>query len=170
MKFMNKAIFLDRDGTIIKDKGYTSNPDEIEFLDGVDVALKSFLLNGFKIIIVTNQSGVGRGYYSEEDVKNVNDRIRSKLFEMSIQILDFYFCPHYKGSLIQKYNIKCNCRKPHPGMISLAINAHNIDASASYMIGDKESDVLAGKKAKLKDSYLLCKDKNLLYYANLICK
>ncbi len=166
---MNKAIFLDRDGTIIKDKKYQSQPEEVEFLAGVDTALKKFLSHGFGLIVITNQSGVGRGYLSIEDVENVNGRIRQELLRLSIPILDFYYCPHYAGSLLKEYDVRCDCRKPSPGMIIKAGQDYDIDLRESYMIGDKESDVLAGINAGMKDSYLVDEDHNLLFYANLIC-
>ena len=169
MNFMNKAIFLDRDGTIIKDKLYLSDVSGIEFLQDVDVALKKFLTCGFELIVVTNQSGVGRGYYSESELGIVNNRIKSDLSKLSIPILDFYYCPHYVGSQISKYDVKCNCRKPSPGMIFQAVKEHKIDLSVSYMIGDKDSDVQAGKNAGLKKSFLIDERHNLLYYAELIC-
>lgn len=166
---MNKAIFLDRDGTIIKDKNYLSTPDKIEFLNDVVEALGEFLLNDFKLIVITNQSGVGRGYYSIKDVEKVNNRIKQELLNFSIPILAFYYCPHYIGSTLDKYNIKCNCRKPSPGLIIQAAKDHDIDLRQSYMIGDQESDVKAGENAGVKKSYLINEKHNLLYYSKLIC-
>lgn len=166
---MNKAIFLDRDGTIIKDKIYLSNPKEVEFINGANVALKIFLLNNFKLIVISNQSGIGRGYLSKEDVENINECIRNKLLSFSIPILDFYYCPHFIGSSLKKYDIKCDCRKPSPGLILQAARDHDINLCESFIIGDKESDVLAGINAGLKNGYRIYEDYNLLFYANLIC-
>lgn len=169
MKFMNKAIFLDRDGTIIKDKIYLSKPEEVELINGVELALKKFLLNNYKLIVISNQSGVGRGYYTIEDVEKVNDRIRRELLYRSITISAFYYCPHYIGSSLKKYDIKCDCRKPSPGLIHQAARDYDIDLKESFMIGDKESDVLTGINAELKNSYRISEDHNLLFYSNLIC-
>ena len=166
---MNKAIFLDRDGTIIKDKIYLSKPEEIEFINGVDEALEKFLLNNYKLIIITNQSGVGRGYFNIEDVEKVNDRIRQELLSRSITITDFYYCPHYVGSSLNEYDTKCDCRKPSPGLIIQAAKDYDIELCESFMIGDKESDILAGVNAKLKNSYRVDEEYNLLFFANLIC-
>lgn len=166
---MSKAIFLDRDGTVIKDKEYLSSPAEIEFLDNVDTALKIFLDNNFKLIIVSNQSGVGRGYMKIKDVEVVHTCIQKKLLNLSIPITAFYYCPHHVGSLIKRYDVKCSCRKPSAGLIKRAAKEHNVDLKESFMIGDKESDILAGKNAGLKNSYRIDKKHNLLFYANLIC-
>ncbi len=169
VKFINKAIFLDRDGTIIKDKKYLSMPEQVEFINGVDIALKKFLLNNYKLIVISNQSGIGRGYFNIEDVEKVNDHIRQELLNHSIPITAFYYCPHYVGSLSKTYNIKCDCRKPSTGMIIRAAKEHEIVLSESFMIGDKESDVLTGLNAGLKNSYRIDKKHNLIFYANLIC-
>lgn len=166
---MNKVIFLDRDGTIIKDKKYLSSLDGIEFLNDIDTALNIFLKNDFKLIVVSNQSGVGRGYMRIEDVEMIHDCIQKKLSSRAIPITAFYYCPHYVGSQIKRYNVKCSCRKPSAELISRAAKEHDVDLKESYMIGDKESDVLAGKNAGLKNSYRIDKKHNLLYYANLIC-
>lgn len=167
---MNKAIFLDRDGTIIKDTGYLSSPQDVEFIDYIDIALKKLLQFEFLFIIITNQSGIGRGYYTIKDMQKVNKHIKKELAHKNIPILDFYFCPHYIGSLLEKYNIKCECRKPEPGLLKKAALDYNINLKQSYMIGDKKSDVLAGLNAGLKNSYLIDKKHDLLYYSNLICQ
>lgn len=167
---MNKAIFLDRDGTLVKDKGYLKTPNEVELLPSIDVALNKFSLNKFNLIVVSNQSGIGRGYYNIAEMKKVNDRIKSELLKHSITILAFYYCPHFIGSKIDKYNIKCDCRKPSPGLIIQAAKDHNIDLCQSYMIGDKESDIIAGLRAGVKKCYLIDENHDLLFYANLICK
>lgn len=166
---MNRAIFLDRDGTIIKDKIYLSKPEEVEFINGVDIALKKFFLNNYMLIVISNQSGVGRGYFGIEDVEKVNEHIRQVLLSRAVPIFDFYYCPHYIGSLLKEYDIKCDCRKPSPGLIFQAAKDHDIDLSESFMIGDKESDVLTGMNAKLKASYRIDDSHSLLYYANSIC-
>lgn len=166
---MNKAIFLDRDGTIIKDKIYLSKPEEVEFISGVDTALKKFLVNNYKLIVISNQSGVGRGYFSIEDVEKVNNHIRQELSSRSILISAFYYCPHYIGSSLKEYNIKCDCRKPSPGLIIQAAKDQDIDLKESFMFGDKESDLLTGINAELKNSYRISEDHNLLFYSNLIC-
>lgn len=166
---MSKAIFLDRDGTVIKDKEYLSSSGEIEFLDDIDTALKIFLNNDFKLIVITNQSGVGRGYMKIEDVEAIHTCIQKELLNLSIPITAFYYCPHHVGSLIKRYNIKCSCRKPSADLIKRAAKEHDVDLKESFMIGDKESDFLAGKNAGLKNSYRIDKKHNLLFYANLIC-
>jgi D-glycero-D-manno-heptose 1,7-bisphosphate phosphatase len=164
----NKAIFIDRDGTIIKDKGYLSNPNEVEFIDGVVPALKKFTVYGYILIIVTNQSGIGRGIVSLDDLTLIHARIISGLSEHSININGIYTCPHYIGSEVSDYNMKCRCCKPAPGLLLHAAREHNIELSESYMIGDKESDVMAGVNAGVKESFLIEGNYGLLYYADCI--
>jgi len=165
---MNKAIFLDRDGTLIKDKEYQFISSEIEFIEGVTEALNKFLSLGFKLIVITNQSGIGRGYYNVEDMNSINRAINDELSKDCISIIDFYHCPHFLGSEMEVYNIQCSCRKPAPGLLIQAAKDYDIDLSQSYMIGDKESDVLAGENAGVKNSYLINGKQDLLYYAELI--
>jgi D-glycero-D-manno-heptose 1,7-bisphosphate phosphatase len=166
---MNRAIFLDRDGTLIKDEGYQFASNNIEFLSGVITALEKFQSSGYKLIIVTNQSGIGRGYYSEYDMAKFNEQINIELKKHSVFLSAFYYCPHFEGSQKDMYNIKCDCRKPSPGLIIKAAEDYQINLSQSFMIGDKESDVLAGRNANVKNSYLIDDKHNLLYYLNLIC-
>lgn len=135
---MNKAIFLDRDGTIIKDYGYIGNPGLVELLPNAIDGLKKLIDNGFLLFIVTNQSGIAKRYYSIEDFFEVNNKLLCILADNNIQITQTYYCPH-------DYSENCFCRKPNPGMILKAKEAYNIDIG--WMIGDKISDVEAGKNA-----------------------
>ena len=140
---MNKAIFLDRDGTLNPDPGYISNPDEYWLYDGVTEALAKLKNAGYLLILITNQSGVSRGIVSEEQLSAVFAKMNKLLADGGVKLDGIYYCPHhpdypYKGVA------DCNCRKPKPGMILQAIKDFNIDPSASYMIGDRTSDIKIG--------------------------
>lgn len=146
----NKAIFLDRDGTINVDKDYLYEVEKFEFVEGALEGLKLLYNLGYILIVVTNQAGIARGYYTEEDLKKVNDFMKEKLLENGIKISKCYFCPHHKDKGIGKYKIDCECRKPKPKMLLDGIKEFNIDPKQSYMIGDKLSDVYAGLNAGVK--------------------
>lgn len=150
---MNKAIFLDRDGTIIEEKNYLSNKKEIIFLEGVFEGLKK-LQQEYLLIIVTNQSGVARGYFNEIIVKKINNEIINQLAKKNIKITDVFYCPHYINGKIKKYSIKCDCRKPKTGMIKKAQTLYNIDLNNSYIIGDKDSDIELAENANCKSIFI----------------
>lgn len=137
---MNKAIFLDRDGTINVEKHYLYKIEDFEFLPGVVDALKILQEAGYLLIIITNQSGIGRGYYTEEDFQKLNDWMISTLKQQGVMIADVYFCPHLPDAQVAEYRKECNCRKPKLGMYKQAILDYNIQMSQSYAIGDKIRD------------------------------
>ena len=137
---MNKAIFLDRDGTINVEKHYLYKIEDFEFLPGVVDALKILQEAGYLLIIITNQSGIGRGYYTEEDFQKLNDWMTSTLKQQGVMIADVYFCPHLPDAQVAEYRKECNCRKPKLGMYKQAILDYNIQVGKSYAIGDKIRD------------------------------
>lgn len=143
----NKAIFLDRDGTINIDKNYMYKVEDFEFVKGAVEGLKILYDMGYKLIVVTNQAGIARGYYTEEDLKKLNSYMEEKLLEKGIKIEKSYFCPHHFEHGIGKYKIDCECRKPKPGMILEGIKEFCIDKEKSFMVGDKMSDAKAGINA-----------------------
>ena len=145
MSFMSKmkAVFIDRDGTIIYDVGYPKEPDQVEILPEVCTALSSLKDQGFKLIIVSNQSGIGRGILTLEEVELVHQRLISVLGKRGISIDATYYCPHAPEE-------NCICRKPSPEMFFWAAKDLNVDLTNSFMIGDKISDIEAGKKAGCK--------------------
>ncbi len=143
----NKAVFLDRDGTIIKDNGYIGNLNDVEFYSFTTSALK-FLQEEFLLFIVTNQSGIGKGLVGEEDVIKLNDYILSQLGENGIKIKELFYCPH-------KTEDKCKCKKPLPYFIDLAVEKHNIKAEQSFVIGDHPSDILFAKNAGAAGIFVL---------------
>ncbi|KYJ86314.1 D-glycero-beta-D-manno-heptose 1,7-bisphosphate 7-phosphatase [Sulfurovum riftiae] len=129
-----KALFLDRDGIINVDHGYVSKIKDFEFVEGIFDLVKLFSKTGYLIFIVTNQSGIGRGYYSEEDFSRLTQWMKKKFQENGIQIEGIYYCPHAPDA-------NCNCRKPKTGMIEEALKSYPLDLSASWVIGDKQSDI-----------------------------
>ena len=137
----NKAVFLDRDGTVIIDKAYLSDVSQIEFIKGVPETLKALKKKGYLLIIVSNQSGVARGFYSEETVNEIHAEINNMLNRDYGFTLDaFYYCPHHPDYGIELYRKNCGCRKPAPGMVLKAAELYQIDIGMSFMIGDKPSD------------------------------
>lgn len=137
---MNRAIFLDRDGTINVEKHYLYKIEDFEFMPGVVDALREFQQAGYLLIIITNQSGIGRGYYTEADFQKLNDWMVSTLKEQGVTIADVYYCPHLPDAQVAEYRKECNCRKPKLGMYEQAIKEHDIDLSLSYAVGDKIRD------------------------------
>lgn len=152
---MHKAVFLDRDGTINKDTSYINKIEDLELLDNTVEGLKLLLEKGFKLIIITNQSGVGRGYFPLKVLNNINVKLYEILRKQGIKINAFYYCPHIKGAKIKKYDFDCSCRKPGPGLLLMAAKELKIDPGNSYMIGDKPSDILAGYNAGVKGSIFI---------------
>ena len=144
---MERAVFLDRDGTIIEDVGYIGERSRVRFLPGASQAIKSLNENGFGVIVVTNQSGVARGYFTEEMVQELNRYIREALAEQGAHIDMFYYCPHHIDGVIAEYRRECYCRKPNPGMIEVAVGDFGINLEDSFVIGDKASDIEAGHRA-----------------------
>ena len=147
---MNVA-FLDRDGVINKDAGYTYKIDDFEFIDGCIDALKTIQEKNYKIIIVTNQSGIGRGYYSEAAYQKLTRWYRKQLFDQGITITDVFHCPHSPEEL-------CACRKPKEGLFLQAAQKYTIDFSSSFMVGDKISDLQAGQAAGVSRLILINTD------------
>ena len=143
-----KTIFLDRDGVINKEVNYLYRIEEFVFLDGIFEACNYFQSIGFEIIIITNQSGIGQGFYSKNDFKILTDWMLEQFQNKNIKILDIFYCPHSQNS-------HCNCRKPMPGMILEAQKKHGIDLNLSWMIGDKESDIISANAAGVKNTILL---------------
>jgi D,D-heptose 1,7-bisphosphate phosphatase len=143
----NKAVFIDKDGTLIRDVPYNVDPQKIVLEDGAVEALASLYQHDYMIIIVSNQSGIARGYFSPEQFEASKQALLLLLAEQGIYIDDFYYCPHHPEGNIEEYSVECLCRKPKPGMLLQAIDEHNIDVARSWMIGDILNDVEAGHKA-----------------------
>ena len=146
---MKKAIFLDRDGTINVEKDSIYKSEDLVFEEGSIEALKTFKNLGYILIVVSNQSGIARGYFTEEDLNIFNNNMNEILKKNGVEITEFYCCPHHPDG-IGEYKKVCECRKPNNKMIEDAIKKYNINREKSYMIGDKTSDIGAGLKSNLK--------------------
>ena len=155
-----KAIFFDRDGTLNEEVGYLCEIDRFKWIEGAREAVKFCNDNGYLAIVVTNQSGVARGYYTEEDIKTLHNFMQEELAKINAHIDDFFYCPHHPDAVIEKYRVDCNCRKPKSEMIEKACRKFDIDKSKSLMIGDKMRDVECGENAGVRS--ILFDGNNLL--------
>lgn len=151
---MKKAVFLDRDGTINVDKGYTWRIEDLELFPGTSEAIRLLNEAGYLVIVVTNQAGVAKGFYTETDVRSFNMELQRTLLAHGAWIDDFYYCPHHPEGH-PPYNMVCKCRKPAPGMIIKAAQDWKIDLNRSWIIGDKWSDLQAGLAAGCKPILVL---------------
>lgn len=157
---MSKTVFLDRDGTINVEKHYLHRIEDFEFLPRVIEGLKILQDAGYLLIIVTNQSGIGRGYYTEKDFLKLNSWIEVELEKYGIRIAKVYYCPHLPDAKIERYRITCECRKPALGLYKQAIKEFNIDLSQSFAIGDKIRDCSICETTSCK-GFLIGKNENL---------
>jgi len=143
-----KTIFLDRDGVINKEINYLNKIEDFEFIKGVFNACQYFKNLGYEIIIITNQSGISKGYYDESDFQNLTKWMLSQFKKNNISILDIFFCPHSP-------DFNCYCRKPKPGMFFNAKKKYNIDMGNSWMIGDKNTDIIAANESGINKTILV---------------
>lgn len=146
----NKALFLDRDGIINLDHGYVYKIEDFEFMKGIFELVSYFVKHGFLIFIVTNQSGIGRGYYTVQDFNTLTSWMLSKFKAHHISIQEVYYCPHTPEA-------HCDCRKPNTGMIEACLNRYNIDLNQSWLIGDKQSDIQLARNANIGNSIAISK-------------
>lgn len=149
------AAFLDRDGVINRDTGYLHRWEDFEFLPGVLGAMKRLHDAGHALVVVTNQSGIARGYYTEGEYQALTARMRSAMEEAGAPPLAIYHCPHHPGGRVAALSIDCDCRKPQPGLLLRAAQAHGLDLPASFMVGDKLADVQAARAAGVGRAYLV---------------
>lgn len=145
-----KTVFLDRDGTINVEKNYLYRLEDFEFIPKAPEAIAMLNKCGYQVIVVSNQAGVARGYYTEDDVKKLHKYINLRLKEYNAHIDAFYYCPHHPEAGIGKYKKNCHCRKPETGLFEMACNDFPIDVENSWMIGDNISDIKAGIRFNLK--------------------
>lgn len=148
---MGEAVFLDRDGVIIQEPPhYVYRPDQLKLVPKSEEAIKLLNKNNFKVVVVTNQAGIAKGYYLEKEAILFNQLMKEELERHNASIDAIYYCPHHPEATIKKYRIDCDCRKPRSGMLKKAEKELNIDLKQSFMIGDKKSDIDAGKDVGCK--------------------
>lgn len=151
---MNKAIFLDRDGTLNIDHGYVHEIDQFQFIDGSIDTLKKLKEMGYLLVLVTNQSGIARGYFTEQQFLQLTEWMDWSLADRGVDLDGIYYCPHHPEG-IGEFKENCDCRKPKPGMLLQAIKELNIDPTCSVMVGDKVDDIKAGISAGVKINVLV---------------
>lgn len=157
-KSLKKALFLDRDGVVNVEKNYIHKIEDFEFIDGILELCKHYQNHGFNIFIITNQSGISRGYYSEEDFEVLTSWMIKEFDKHGIVITKVYHCPHHPD-----FNGECSCRKPHAGMLIQAQKEYDIDLKNSVLVGDKERDIEAGLNAGLIETYLFNESNDIKY-------
>jgi D-glycero-D-manno-heptose 1,7-bisphosphate phosphatase len=145
----NRALFLDRDGVINKEKNYVFKIEDFEFIDGIFGFCEYFQRKGYLIFVITNQAGIARGFYSNEDFSILTDWMVSQFRKENIDISKVYYCPHHP-----EITGPCGCRKPNPGMILQAAAEYDLDLEKSILVGDYENDLIAGKNAGILNNYL----------------
>jgi D-glycero-D-manno-heptose 1,7-bisphosphate phosphatase len=141
------AIFIDRDGTLVHARHYPSRPEDLILYDGIGPGLAALRRAGFRLIVVTNQSGIARGYFTEDDLGRMHDHLRAELRRFGVELDGIEFCPHHPDGVIEHLAIRCDCRKPAPGMVSRAAAAHGLDPARSWFLGDILDDIEAGNRA-----------------------
>jgi D-glycero-D-manno-heptose 1,7-bisphosphate phosphatase len=155
MASLRKAAFLDRDGVINIDHGYLYRWEDFAFVPGAVDAMRRLQAAGYALVVVTNQSGIARGYYTEDDFNTLSARMREHLAAEGVVIDAIEFCPHLPSGSVPAYARDCDCRKPAPGMVLRAAERLGLDLPASLMLGDKPSDVEAGRSAGVGQCLLL---------------
>jgi D,D-heptose 1,7-bisphosphate phosphatase len=141
------AVFLDKDGTLIENVPYNVNPALIRLAPGAEEGLKRLHDAGFLLFVISNQSGIARGYFPESALKGVEARLREMLAAFGIRLAGFSYCPHHPEGSVEEFTMACDCRKPAPGMILRAAAEHGIDLARSWMVGDILDDIQAGRAA-----------------------
>jgi D-glycero-D-manno-heptose 1,7-bisphosphate phosphatase len=153
-----RAVFLDRDGTIIEDPGYLSDPEQVKLLPGVDLAIKSLRQAGYAIVVVTNQSGVARGMLTEERLAAIHKTLRAKLADKNAPLDAIYYCPFHPEGTVAEFASESDHRKPAPGMLLTAAAEMGLDLAGSWMVGDSPRDVSAGQRAGCRTVRILHPD------------
>jgi D-glycero-D-manno-heptose 1,7-bisphosphate phosphatase len=147
---LRPAAFFDRDGVLNVDRGFVHKPDDLVWIPGAMQAVRLLNEAGYIVIVVTNQSGVARGYYDEADVHDFHAHMQGELRLQGAHIDAFYFCPHHPEGNIARYAITCDCRKPRTGLLEQATRGWEIDLSRSFLIGDRDGDMVAAEDFKIK--------------------
>lgn len=142
---LNRCVFLDRDGTINEEVSYLSRPDQLRLIAGAAEAIKRLNQAGLKVVIITNQAGIARGYFSEAALQQIHLELIKMFRAHDAHIDAIYYCPHHPTAGIGVYKIDCNCRKPKPGLLEKAARELNLDLRQSFIVGDKPADLEAGE-------------------------
>lgn len=158
---MKKAVFLDKDGTLIYNIPYNADPEKIRLADFVGEGLQLLFSQGYHLIVISNQSGVALGYFQESDLQYVYKRLQKLLLPYHAPLHGFYYCPHSPHGVIQQYKKVCTCRKPSPGLLVQASTDYGISLSDSWFIGDVLHDVEAGRRAGCKTILITDNSKSL---------
>ena len=152
---MRGAVFVDRDGTISNEVGYIRDPDQFQLMPKSAEAVKLIHESGLKIIVITNQAGVAKGFFTEEMVDQVNKKMEKLLSVQGAYLDGIYYCPHHPEGVVESYRKTCDCRKPASGLLEQASREHDIDLTVSYMVGDKLTDMECANKAGVKGILVL---------------
>lgn len=144
---MKRALFLDRDGTVVEPRHYPSHPDQLVIYPGITPLLRLLQEGGFLLVLITNQSGLARGLFTEADLQRMHTHLTNELAAVGVILNAIYFCPHHVEGIVPELAVACSCRKPQPGMLCKAAADHHIDLSASWFLGDILDDVEAGNRA-----------------------
>lgn len=148
------AVFVDKDGTLIENIPYNVDSRRIRLMPGAGAALRLLQDHGYNVVVVSNQSGIARGYFVERDLVRVRSRIGQLLADEGVDLQGFYYCPHHPEGVVARYRMLCTCRKPAPGLLQLASGQLEIDLGASWMVGDILDDVEAGTRAGVRSVLL----------------
>lgn len=162
-----KAVFLDRDGVLNVDVDYLYRIEDLHWITEAPQALACLANLGYKLFVVTNQSGIARGYYTVAEMQRLHTYMQQELHKYGAQIEKFYYCPHHKEGKVAKYAIECDCRKPKPGMLLQAMEEYAIDKEQSFLIGDSKRDIEAAQAAGIQ-GYLFTGGSLLQFVQNII--
>jgi D-glycero-D-manno-heptose 1,7-bisphosphate phosphatase len=152
---MKRAVFLDRDGVVMEEVGHLHKREDVRLLAGAAQAIRALRDQGFAIIVVTNQSAVARGLCSEDELAAIHAELREQLHREGAQLDDLLYCPHHPEEGVGQYRVDCSCRKPAPGMLLAAQERHGLDLGASFLVGDKGSDIEAAHRAGVRAALVL---------------
>lgn len=152
---MDKVCFLDRDGVLIHEECYLCDPDKVRLIEGAAQTINTLHEKGYRVIVITNQAGVARGYYPEESIGEIHNKIDQLLAEDGAFIDSYYYCPHHPKGVVEEYSFACKCRKPETGMVDQAIVDFDIDLDNSFVVGDKVTDVKTATNAGCKTGVLV---------------
>lgn len=150
MSERKQAVFFDRDGVLNVDRGYVHRMEDVEWISGARELVARLTREGRLLFVVTNQSGVARGYYTEEDVRRLHDAMNEEFARTGGHITEFFYCPHLKGGAVARYDVDCGCRKPKPGMILKALETYGVEKGDALLIGDSPRDVQAAEAAGIR--------------------